>query len=127
MNNTSKEHNIIIAVGTNTRQEENLQKAKTLIKKKFKEVKFSSALWTQPIGINSDVFLNALASAKTSKNIKETTSVLKEIETNCGNTRAQRDKGIIIMDLDLMAFDEEKLHNNDWERTYIKALAKELR
>ena len=127
MNNTSKEHNIIIAVGTNTRQEENLQKAKTLIKKKFKEVKFSSALWTQPIGINSDVFLNALASAKTSKNIKETTSVLKEIETNCGNTRAQRDKGIIIMDLDLMAFDEEKLHNNDWERTYIKTLAKELR
>lgn len=119
-------HDILIAIGTNTRQKENLQKAKTMLCRKFGDARFSSALWTQPIDIKSEVFLNALASAKTSLSRDETTAALKEMEKACGNTRALRDEGIIVTDLDLMAYDNEKLHIADWERPYIKALAKEL-
>ena len=41
----------IIALGSNSNQEENIFKAQTLLKQRFEGVKFSDAQWTEPIGI----------------------------------------------------------------------------
>ena len=50
----------IIALGSNHNQEENISKAQTLLKQRFKNVKFSDKQWTEPIGITSDKFLNCI-------------------------------------------------------------------
>lgn len=115
-------HKAIIAIGSNTRQKENMRKATALIEEKFTDVKFSPAQWTKPIGIDSDMFLNALASFSTAHDINKTACILKEIEEKCGNTKALRKEGIVCMDLDLLQFDRERYHNGDWERPYIKAI-----
>ena len=47
----------IIALGSNSNQEENIFKAQTLLKQRFEGVKFSDAQWTEPIGIKSDKIL----------------------------------------------------------------------
>ncbi len=115
-------HKVIIAIGSNTRQKENMQKATALIEENFTDVKFSPAQWTKPIGIDSDMFLNALASFTTAHDSNKTTHILKEIEEKCGNTKTLRKEGVVCMDLDLLQFDKERYHNGDWERTYIKAI-----
>ncbi len=50
----------VIALGSNCNQEENISKAQTLLKQRFKNVKFSDTQWTEPIGITSDKFLNCI-------------------------------------------------------------------
>ena len=117
-----EKHKVVVAIGSNSHQEENLQKAKTLIEQRFTEAEFSSALWTKPVGMDSDRFLNALAVFTTAHDIERTTEELKEIETVCGNTKKKREEGIVSMDLDVLLFDKEKRHNDDWSRPYIKKL-----
>lgn len=119
-------HKALIAIGSNIRQNEHTEKAMALIEQNFMDVKFSSALWTKPIGLDSDMFLNAIASFATAHDSDRTTRILKEIEEECGNTKALRKEGVVCMDLDLLMFDGERLHGDDWERPYIKVLLDEL-
>ena len=118
----TEKHKVVVAIGSNSHQEENLQKAKTLIEQHFTETAFSSTLWTKPIGMDSDMFLNALAVFTTAHDIERTTEELKEIEAECGNTEKKREEGIVSMDLDVLLFDKEKRHNDDWSRPYIQTL-----
>jgi 2-amino-4-hydroxy-6-hydroxymethyldihydropteridine diphosphokinase len=118
----TEKHKVVVAIGSNSHQEENLQKAKTLIEQRFTEAEFSPTLWTKPIGMDSDMFLNALAVFTTAHDIERTTEELKEIEAECGNTEKKREEGIVSMDLDILLFDKEKRHNDDWSRPYIKKL-----
>ncbi len=120
-----EKHKAIVALGSNTRQEDNLQKAKALIEHHFTEVEFSSSLWTTPVGLESDMFLNALAVFTTTHNIDDTSLCLKEIETECGDTKSKRKEGFVCMDIDILLFDKEKRHNDDWSRPYIKTLLDE--
>ena len=50
---------VIIAIGSNRNQEENLSKAYEHLKYMFKNSLFGPRMWTEPIGLeNSDKFLN---------------------------------------------------------------------
>ena len=50
---------IIIAIGSNRNQEENVLKAHEHLRWMFKNCLFGPRMWTEPIGLeNSDMFLN---------------------------------------------------------------------
>ena len=57
---------IILALGSNSEQTIGMGKAKTLLMALLGDVRFSKTIWTSPIGIQSDNFLNCMAKANTS-------------------------------------------------------------
>ena len=121
-----KAHNMIVAIGTNFRRHDNMAMAMRLIGERFGGAVFTSAVSTEPIGISSAPFLNALASTCTHKSISETVSALKEIEAECGNSAELRKANKVAMDIDLLLYDDTRMHTNDWQRPYIKFLLEEL-
>ncbi|MGI6224272.1 MAG: 2-amino-4-hydroxy-6-hydroxymethyldihydropteridine diphosphokinase [Prevotella sp.] len=113
---------IIIAMGSNHQQQTHLDMARKLLRDAFPDVSFTEAIWTEPIGIISDRYLNGLAVAATMLNEEETTAKLKEIERLCGDTHLLRQRNIVNMDLDLLSFGAKRRHEGDWDRPYIKRL-----
>ena len=124
MNNNVYE--IVISLGSNDRQETNMIIAKQLLEQLFGDIQFTKSVWTNPIGIESDRFLNCLAIAHTKHREPQIKSALKRIEIRCGDTRAFRSINIVRMDIDILLFDGQRIHAEDWQRPYIKNLMKEI-
>ena len=83
-------------------------------------------LWTEPIGIASDRFVNVLALADTDKEQEEVERILKQVEKECGRTREEKMRNIIRLDLDLLQWGTVRLREQDWERDYIRLLLQEM-
>ena len=88
----------------------------------FPGISFSRMLWTEPIGIASDRFVNALALTDTDKEQEEVERILKQVEKECGRTREEKMRNIIRLDLDLLQWGTVRLREQDWERDYIRLL-----
>lgn len=119
-------HSVIIALGTNTGHEANLDKAIKLLGRIVGGMKASRRLWTAPIGIESDRFMNQVVTGTCSMSLDELTAVTKRIEAACGRTAESTARGIVTADIDILQYDGIKSHRDDWDREYIKTLIKEL-
>lgn len=117
---------ILIALGSNHEQEKNVAFAMERLHSFFPGISFSRMLWTEPIGIVSDRFVNALALADTDKKQEEVERILKQVEKECGRTREEKMRNIIRLDLDLLQWDTVRLREQDWERDYIRLLLQEM-
>ena len=104
----------IIALGSNSNQEENIFNAQTLLKQRFKGVKFSDAQWTEPIGIKSDKFLNCLGTFETDISLTQVKQCLKEIEQTMGDSHESHQKGNVLIDIDLAQYGEEIVKEIIW-------------
>lgn len=87
---------------------------------------FSKSIWTLPVGIKSDKFLNCLAMTYTELEFKQTEEALKHIEQICGSRKEDRIKNIVKMDIDILLFGNKTFHDKDWSRKYVKDLVKDL-
>lgn len=118
---------LIIAIGSNINQEANVNKAKALLGNAFSnKMIFSDTLWTDPIGIDGDKFMNCIGIGYTDMKVFALIDVLKRIEKQCGDTKELRQKGLITIDIDLLMFGEIKYHTADWQRGYIKSLMEDM-
>ena len=113
---------VILALGSNDSQENSIVKAKKRLETLFDDIRFSPAIWTKPIGIVSADFLNCMAVATTQTDYSQIRASLKEIERDCGDSRYLRNQHIVKMDIDVLLFGKQKMHEKDWERPYIKQL-----
>ena len=104
----------IIALGSNSNQEENISKAQILLKQRFKGIKFSDAQWTEPIGIKSDKFLNCLGTFETDISLTHVKQCLKEIEQTMGDSHESHQKGNVLIDIDLAQYGEEIVKEIIW-------------
>lgn len=118
--NVSK--NLVIALGSNFDQERNVSFAMEELRKSFPGMVFSKMLWTEPIGIVSDRFVNALGKTSTSMSQQQVTCVLKDIERKCGRCQEDKARNIVKLDLDLMLYGGERLKEVDWNRDYFQQL-----
>lgn len=121
----TEQHRVVIAIGSNTNHEENMIKAKKLLSALL-AISYTSEIWTTPIGVNSDKFLNCLGVAETKHGVKQLERAFKQIERRCGDAKSKRNRGTIVMDIDILQYDEEKLHKTDWTRDYVQKLIKEI-
>ena len=118
---------IIIALGSNYEQEKNITFAIGRLREFFPGVVFSSLLWTEPIGIESDKFVNALGRAEiVDGSMEKVNRKLKLIEQEVGRRREDKCRNIIKLDLDLIQYGETRLREKDWKRAYISLLLKEI-
>lgn len=119
---------LIIALGANYEADANMIKAHEIVCKEFDVQKSSRTINTKPIGMayGTPDFANMIIVARSDKAIDDVASMLKDIETICGNTPQRRANGLIAMDVDVLWYDESKFHKSDWDRWYIKQLLDEL-
>ena len=104
----------IIALGSNSNQEENVSKAQILLKQHFEGIKFSDVQWTEPIGIKSDKFLNCLGTFETDISLTQVKQCLKEIEQTMGDSHENHQKGNVLIDIDLAQYGEEIVKEIIW-------------
>lgn len=119
-------HIVIIALGTNTDHNRNMDIALSLIRRVVRDVRCSRRIWTEPIGMASGMFLNMLVSGSCRLSLQELKMEIKSMERGCGRTTEAQRNGIVRMDIDILKYDNETEHTDDWNREYIKELIKEL-
>lgn len=113
----------LISIGSNTDREANLTVCVQLLKEKFEQITFSETTETEPYGSNyKNNFVNQLAYIYTDKEKEEIISILKHIEADMGRTPADKKKGIVIIDVDLVIWNNEILRPEDIKRNYITEL-----
>ena len=75
---------VIIAIGSNRNQEENVLKAHEHLRWMFKNCLFGPRMWTEPIGLeNSDKFLNQVMMGETICSKKSVLAALRCVEQGC--------------------------------------------
>ena len=119
-------HYILLALGSNTLAQHNIELAKAYLTAAFPKIQFSRSLATPAIGIVSPPFINCLAQTYCCEQMADILATLKNIETTMGSMPEERRKGIVKIDIDLLQFDETRHKRDDWERYYIQLLIKEL-
>ncbi len=105
---------IVISMGSNINQEANIQAAKALICKLFDNIEFGKSVWTEPVGLVSDKFLNLLVTAHTGIPKQQVIGKLKQIEQMLGDGNDHHKNGIVNIDLDLIEYDHQKLREVTW-------------
>lgn len=121
-------HRIILSIGTNFNRESNAKLVKGIISEAFHKVQFSEELLTEPVGdvLSDKKYLNFLACGFTEDEPEQIVAKTKQMEKQCGNTELLRKEGKISMDIDLLKYNDQRFHENDWSRDYVKKLIKQF-
>ena len=89
-------NNVILCLGSNTDCEANLKSAVSLLRAYFGSIRFSEAIYTEPIGLSdSGLFLNQVAVAGTNASLEEVRRAVKAMEKRLGRMSDSKQKGKI--------------------------------
>ena len=111
-------NNVILCLGSNTDCEANLKSAASLLRAYFGSIRFSEAIYTEPIGL----FLNQVAVAGTNASLEEVRRAVKAMEKRLGRMSDSKQKGKIPIDIDLLLWNGTILKPADWEKEYVQLL-----
>ena len=119
---------VILSIAANCYQKAHLEQARLRLAQVVDELSFTTEQWTEPVGSRRrDMYLNQLAEATTDLSLEELTQRLKDIETDMGRTPERKQSGIVPIDIDILQYGEQRLHEKDWQRPYVKTLLCQLR
>lgn len=98
--------------------------AKKQLEELFPGITFTDVVSSPAYGMESGTpdYANMLAKGVTSLTLDELMVELKRLERVMGDTKALRQQNIVMMDLDLLKYNGERYHHDDWDRPYIKTL-----
>ncbi len=119
-------HTVVMALGTNSDSEVNMMSALEQLGRVICVTARSRLVWTEPVGMVSGPFLNCMLRAATRLTLGELVLLAKRVERHCGRTAEDKAKGVVSIDVDIMEYDGQKLHPDDWQRDYIKSLYREI-
>lgn len=121
-------HDILIAIGTNV-VADRIRFVEVHLEQCFENVRFTHIIPTEPIGerFKGKQFFNAVMAGNTNLAMSEVEEQLKRIEQLAGNTLDKRNMGVVEADIDLLMYDDVKLHEKDWQRSYIKELVERIK
>ena len=87
-------NNVILCLGSNTDCEANLKSAASLLRAYFGSIRFSEAIYTEPIGLSdSGLFLNQVAVAGTNASLEEVRRAVKRWKNDWDACRTVSRKG----------------------------------
>jgi 2-amino-4-hydroxy-6-hydroxymethyldihydropteridine diphosphokinase len=120
-------HQVILSLAANQCQKHNLAKARLCLGEVLSQPAFTDELWTDPVNSSRRApYLNQLAAATTSLTLDELTQQLKAMEQRLGRTPEKRRQGIVPIDIDILRYDDQLLHQRDWQRPYVTSLLPQL-
>ena len=117
----------IIGLGSNIDPEINIPFALKLLEEKVILVKLSELIKTKPIGIaDQPDFLNGAVKITTSLSLDELQKFLKITEDNTGRDRSLPRFGPRTIDLDIIVWNDEIIHQDYYLRDFIRSAVDEL-
>lgn len=124
-NFAAMKHYVLLAFGSNvTNGSDIIEHAVAEVTEVVKVIRWSGCMLTKPVGIVSPMFTNGIMSGTTDLEYDKLLVLTKRCERRHGNRKSKRAKGIITLDIDILKFDDNMYHVDDWEREYVKAFVK---
>lgn len=123
---SNNKNKIVIALGSNVNQQSNIDLAIAMLGQALPGLVMTRRMWTDPIGMDSDRFLNVLGMAYTELSHDQVERTLKSIESQCGRCRRVGQLDVVQIDIDLLLYAGRRYHENDWARPYVRELVAEL-
>lgn len=121
------QNKVVLCLGSNKDCEENLHSAVRLLRVYFGSIRLSEAIYTEPIGLpGSGLFLNQVAVVGTEASLEEVKGVLKAVEKRLGRLAEDKQIGVILIDIDLLLWNETILKPSDWEKEYVQQLFRSI-
>lgn len=103
-------HRCVICIGSNYNKKNNVSFAQKCLKELFPSICFDREIETKPIGLdNPALFTNQLAAFFTESSQAEVIRQLKQIELQAGRLPEDKKKEKIVLDIDLVKYDELRL------------------
>lgn len=124
-----KTSNYIISLGSNTAHgDKTVEIAITAMKNIFRTVTYTRTLRNDAVGMGEEApdFFNALVCVSTSLSETNVVALCKALERQTGNTRIMREKGITVLDADVVMADDAIIRQKDYDREYFQTLLAEL-
>lgn len=119
----TKENYIIISIGSNYKQKENISFAKKKLAGMLGEqTSFTRDMWTEPVGIQSEKFINCICISTTRHTLLQLTKAFKQLEKKCERSKKNDLISKIPLDIDILLYGNQRYHEKDWERQYIQEL-----
>jgi len=112
---------VLISLGSNDLPAAHIQWATQRLSQLLTHVHASRRLWTMDIRKTGIFYMNSLITGETTLSLPDLNNLLKDMEKQTG-----RRDGRVTIDLDIMLYGEERLHEKDWPRPYIQKLLNEV-
>ncbi|BES60368.1 2-amino-4-hydroxy-6-hydroxymethyldihydropteridine diphosphokinase [Dysgonomonas capnocytophagoides] len=113
----------LVSLGSNENRTENMVRCRQLLELCFQSIDYSDMLETEPVGEGfNGLFYNQLAIVCSDLDLPQVKYRLKEIEKQLGRTSTDKSRGIVIIDLDVLAVDQKIIKSGDFARAYISCL-----
>lgn len=117
----------VLGIGSNYCSESNIQTASEILTQYFTNIRFSKPLFTNPVNIPNPVpFLNCTAILNTQSDYTEVSSILKSIEKILGRAPEHKKLHKIIIDIDLLQWNNTPLKSDDLQQPYTQIGLQEL-
>ena len=114
---------ILLSIGSNTFAKTNIDKAKRMLTRLFPEIIFTQPILTEPDEEKySFLFRYVLAKAETEMTPEEVIDKIKQTERAVGRSPKDKYLGKVIIDIDLLQYNNEILRPGDLERDYVQQL-----
>jgi 2-amino-4-hydroxy-6-hydroxymethyldihydropteridine diphosphokinase len=114
---------ILLSIGSNTFAKTNIDKAKRMLTRLFPGIIFSQPVLTEPDDEKySYLFRNVLAKVETGMIPEEIIDKIKQTERAVGRTPKDKYLGKVVIDIDLIKYNEEILRPLDYQREYVQQL-----
>ncbi len=121
-------HKVLLSIGTNTNACFNLKRAIESLHSCFPQIRFTTITESEPCGEQYiGLFLNTLAYVKTNMSKDDIQLCIKNIEKKMGRQPTHKAEGKIIIDIDLIQWDNEVLKPDDFKRDYMHGLLLQIK
>ena len=118
---------ILLSIGSNTFAKTNIDKAKRMLTRLFPGIVFSQPILTEPDDEKySFLFRNVLAKVETELLPEEIIEKIKQTERAVGRSPKDKYLGKVIIDIDLVKYNDEILRPLDYQREYVQQLLPSL-
>ncbi len=122
-----KLNQVIIGAGSNIEPHENIKLTQNALASKFKLIKSTSLIETEPIGYaNQANFLNCAFLIETDMEFTTLKSWLKDLEKSLGRIRTENKNAPRTIDLDIVVWNGQIVDSDVRERVFLKNSIKEL-
>ena len=118
---------VILCLGSNRDKERNIELADQLLRDHFVSIYFSEAVYTEPMDMRDpSLFLNQVAIAFTSEEPDQLIAIFKQIEKKLGRAPEDKQKENILMDIDLLQWNDRVLKPLDFQRPFVQSALRSL-